>query len=307
MLWCAGGVRRRRELEELIDTVAVIGIGRMGGAMAARLRSRGFDLVLWNRTASKAASLAAGLGARVATSPSEAVGDAEVVVCSLGDDAAVRAVHGGPHGIAQGISPGTVVLEMSTVDPLVIHEVGRLVDGAGGILLDAPVSGSVQTVAAGGLMIMVGGDGAARNRAAPVLVALASEVIHLGGRGTGATMKLAVNALVYGINGALAEALVIAERAGVDRAAAYDVFVGGVGGAPYVGYKRDAFVDPETTPLASSLDIVAKDLDLIARLAARAGAPIPQTEATRDLVQQALVAGFSGRDLSAIAEYLRDR
>lgn len=93
----------------------------------------------------------------------------------------------------------------------------------------------------------------------------------------------------------------------VGRTAAYDVFVGGVGGAPHVGYKRDAFVDPETTPVASTLDIVAKDLDLIARLAARAGAPMPQTETTRDLVQQALRAGFSGRDLSAIAEFLRDQ
>ena len=85
------------------------------------------------------------------------------------------------------------------------------------------------------------------------------------------------------------------------------VNLGGVGGAPYVGYKRDAFVDPETTPVASTLDIVAKDLELIARLAARSGAPVPQTRAARDLVQRALGAGFSGRDLSAIAEFLRDQ
>lgn len=279
----------------------------MGGAMAGRLRSAGFDLVLWNRTAARATSLAADIGARVAASPSEAAAAAAagVVVSSLADDTAVRAVYGGPDGVAAGISPGTVVLEMSTVDPMVIAEVGSLVDDAGGSLLDAPVSGSVQTVVAGALMIMVGGDDAARLRAAPVLDALAAEVIYLGERGAGATMKLAVNALVYGINGALAEALVMAERAGVDRAVAYDVFVEGVGGAPYVAYKRDAFVDPDNTPVASTLDIVAKDLDLVARLAARSGAPIPQTEAARALVHQALGAGFSRRDLSAIAEFLR--
>ena len=208
-------------------------------------------------------------------------------------------------GIVGGISAGTVVLEMSTVDPDVIAEVGPLVDAAGGALLDAPVSGSVGAAETGSLMIMVGGDEATHQRAMPVLSALASEVAYVGERGSGATMKLAVNALVYGINGALAEALVLAERSGVDRAAAYDVFVRGVGGSPYVRYKRDAFVDPETTPVASTLDIVAKDLDLIARLSVRAGAPIPQTEATHAIVERALAAGLSGRDLSVIAEYLR--
>lgn len=279
----------------------------MGGAMATRLRKSGFDLVLWNRTTSKATALAANLGARVATSPGEVADTTEVVICSLADDEAVRAVYGGVDGIVSGISPGTVVLEMSTVDPRVVHEVGRLVDGVGGILVDAPVSGSVRTVEAGELTVMVGGDEADQRLAAPVLEALASQVIHLGERGAGATMKLAVNALVYGINGALAEALVLAERAGVDRAAAYDVFVRGAGGAPYVGYKRDAFVDPEGTPVASALDIMAKDLDLIGRLSGRVEAPMPQTEATRDVAQRALGAGFSGRDLSAIAEFLRER
>jgi 3-hydroxyisobutyrate dehydrogenase-like beta-hydroxyacid dehydrogenase len=287
-------------------TVGIVGTGRMGSAMAARLEQSGFDLVVWNRTASKAGDLAADLGVRVAAHPGEVAETAEVVVCSLADDAAVRAAYGGADGLVSGVGAGTVILEMSTVDPSTVVEVGRQVDAAGGALLDAPVSGSVQTATAGSLMIMVGGDEVAYRRATPVLDALASQVVHLGGQGSGATMKLAVNALVYGINGALAEALVLAERAGVDRAAAYDVFARGVGGAPYVGYKRASFVDPDATPVASTLDIVAKDLELISRLSARAGAPIPQTEATRAIVDRAIAAGLSGRDLSAVAEFLRD-
>lgn len=286
-------------------TVGIVGTGRMGGAMATRLQKSGFDLVVWNRTTSKAEELATGLGARVATGPDEVARLADLVVCSLSDDAAVRSVYEDAGGIVGGISAGTVVLEMSTVDPGVIAEVGPLVDAAGGALLDAPVSGSVLAAGTGSLMIMVGGDEEPFKQAMPVLSALASEVAHVGERGSGATMKLAVNALVYGINGALAEALVLAERSGVGRAAAYDVFIRGAGGAPYVRYKRDAFVEPETTPVASTLDIVSKDLGLIARLSARTGAPIPQTEATRVIVERALAAGLSGRDLSVIAEFLR--
>ncbi len=182
---------------------------------------------------------------------------------------------------------------------------GAAVDETGAGFLDCPVSGSVSTVEAGTLTIMAGGDAALIERVRPVLDALASKVIHVGGRGAGAATKLAVNDLVLGLNLALSEALVLAERAGVDRKAAYEVFASGAGGAPFVQYKRAAYEDPDGTPVAFSIDLVAKDLDLILGLGERVGAPLRQASTSRQIVGDAIANGFGGRDLSAIAVFLR--
>jgi len=115
-----------------------------------------------------------------------------------------------------------------------------------------------------------------------------------------------VNALVHAIDVGLSEALVLAERAGVDRSVAYDVFAGGAAAAPFVLYKRQAFEHPGETPPAFSLDLMAKDLDLILDLAREVGAPMDQAAQNRETVGRALAAGFEGRDMSAVAAYLRD-
>src|SRR5204863_2143327 len=103
-----------------------------------------------------------------------------------------------------------------------------------------------------------------------------AKVFHLGPLGTGAAMKLAVNALIFGLNEALAEGLVLAEAAGIDRALAYDVLTASAAGAPYVGYKRGAFLDPSGEPVAFALDLAAKDLRLIAAFAGVLEVPVPQ-------------------------------
>jgi 3-hydroxyisobutyrate dehydrogenase-like beta-hydroxyacid dehydrogenase len=114
-----------------------------------------------------------------------------------------------------------------------------------------------------------------------------------------------VNALVHGLAVALSESLVLAEKAGVDRSTAYEVFASGAAGAPFVHYKRAAFERPDETPVAFTLDLVGKDLDLILELAERVGAQMPQAASNRDVVRSALAAGMSGKDMSALAEYLR--
>jgi 3-hydroxyisobutyrate dehydrogenase-like beta-hydroxyacid dehydrogenase len=144
------------------------------------------------------------------------------------------------------------------------------------------------------------------DRARRVLEAMSAKLLHVGDLGAGATMKLAVNAVVHGLDVALSEALVLAEKAGVDRAAAYDVFMQSAVAAPFVKYKRDAFVDPEGTPVAFSLDLVAKDLELILGLAGEVGARMDQGETNREVVARAVDAGLAERDLSAIAVLLRD-
>lgn len=277
----------------------------MGAAMAGTLARAGFDLTVYNRTRQAALDVAATTGAAVADTPRTAAAAADIIVSSLADDAAVRAVYFGDSGIAAGVRPDVIVLETSTIDPGVVAEIGELLDTTGAHLFDAPVSGSVSLVEQGALTVMAGGDKQVIDRAMPVLDALAAKVFHVGGRGAGATTKLAVNALVHGINGALSEALVLAEKAGVDRATAYEVFAAGAGGAPFVQYKKAAFADPDGTPVAFSLDLVAKDLELITGLGDRVGVAMPVTQAGLELTRQAIAAGLGDYDMSALAVWLR--
>jgi 3-hydroxyisobutyrate dehydrogenase/2-hydroxy-3-oxopropionate reductase len=169
------------------------------------------------------------------------------------------------------------------------------------------VSGSVTLAESGKLTVMVGGDADALERARPVLDALAGRVFHLGPIGNGAAMKLAVNAVIFGLDVALAEALVMAERAGVDRAAAWDVFEASAIGAPFVGYKRAAFLDPATTPVAFALDLAAKDLGLIADLAEETGVPAQQARTNLEVIRAAAGSVGGERDFADVAEHLRRR
>ncbi len=273
--------------------------------MAATIGRAGFPTIVWSRDRTKAERVAASTGARLANTAAEAASQADVVVTSLADDDAVQAVYLGADGVVAGIRPSAVAVDTSTICPDTIHKVGAAIDATGAGFLDCPVSGDVSRVEAGALTIMVGGDAELLERVRPVLDALAARIIHVGARGAGSATKLAVNALVHGINVALSEAVVLAEKAGVDRATAYEVFASGAGGAPYVHYKREAFMDPDGAPVAFSIDLVAKDLDLITSLGRSLGAPMSQAEAGLDIVRRAIDLGFGDRDLSAIAAFLR--
>lgn len=285
--------------------VAIIGAGRMGGAMVGRLRAAGAEVVIFNRSRPKAEQVAAETGAVVAGTAREAAAAAPVVLVSLADDQASIEAYGGVDGIAEGVTPGAVVADTSTIDPQTVQRLAALLSEHGVGLLDAPVSGSVPLVERGELTVMVGGDAADLDRVRPVLDLLARKIFHVGGQGAGSTMKLAVNSIVHALNQALAEGLVLAEKAGVDRAVAYEVFANSAAAAPFVLYKRAAFERPDETPVAFSLDLVAKDYDLIVGLADRVGATMDQALADRRTVAAAIEAGLGQRDLSALAQFLR--
>jgi 3-hydroxyisobutyrate dehydrogenase-like beta-hydroxyacid dehydrogenase len=285
--------------------VAVVGTGRMGAAMAARLRRCGADVVVHNRTRSKATTVAAATGATVAETPREAASGADVVLVSLADDAACAEAYGGEDGIVAGLSASSVVADTSTVGPWTSRRLGALVGERDAGMLDAPVSGSVPVVERGELTVMVGGAADDLDRARPVLDLLAGRIVHVGPTGAGATMKLAVNSVVHALNQALTEALVLAERSGVDRRTAYGIFAASVVGGPFVQYKRAAFEDPDGTPVAFSLDLVAKDLDLVLELASQVGLTMQQAEVNRVAVAAAVEAGLGEQDMSALAGVLR--
>jgi 3-hydroxyisobutyrate dehydrogenase-like beta-hydroxyacid dehydrogenase len=285
--------------------VAVLGTGRMGAAMARRVALAGHRLTVWNRTAATAQAVVDALPAgpaRVADSPAEAVRDRDVVLTMLADGAAARAVLLDTSVLAE-LRPGSVVCDLGTsgVDTATALEAG--LTAAGVRFVDAPVSGSVPAVEAGTLLVMAGGDPGAVEAAQQVLEAFARRVLRVGGAGAGQAMKLAVNLVVHDLNAALSEALVLAESAGISRESAYDVLQDSVVGAPFVAYKRAAFLEPDT-PVAMSLDLVLKDLGLITALAAEHDVPCGVTEAARTAVEDACAAGFGGRDMAALSRFL---
>jgi 3-hydroxyisobutyrate dehydrogenase-like beta-hydroxyacid dehydrogenase len=275
----------------------------MGAAMAGTLLRAGEPVTVYNRTRARAEAIE---GVTVAGTAREAAAGAEVVIVSLADDDAARDAYERPDGLVAGLRSGTVVLETSTLSPGVVRELAPLVEERGAALLDAPVSGSVPLVERGELTFMVGGDAAALEAVRPVLDVLGKRVFHLGGHGAGAIMKLAVNAALHGLNQAIAEALVLAEKAGIERSAAYEVFASSALAAPFVLYKRAAYERPDETPAAFTLGLVAKDLALAAGLAAEAGTPMPQLTVNRNMVATAVDAGLAEADMSALAVLLRD-
>ena len=287
-------------------TVGIVGTGRMGSAIARAVRTAGHDVIVWNRTPDAADRLADELGGRAVDRPADVAAAADVMVSMLADGSAVDAVYGGDDGLIAGARPDTVLVDSSTVPPGILrrHEAAIRARGAG--VLDAPVSGSVALAESGTLTLMVGGEVDDLDRARPVLEAYGATIFHLGPLGTGAAMKLAVNTVVFGLNEALAEGLVLAERAGIPREKAYDVLAASAIAAPYVGYKRAAFLDPDGTPVAFAADLAAKDLRLIAELADAVDLPLPQSTTNLAVIDAVIAVGDGGRDLSIVAGHLRD-
>ena len=285
--------------------VALVGAGRMGSAMGIRVAGAGHDLVVFSRTRARSEEVARRTAARVVDTARDAAASAEICLVSLADDVAVTSTYLEDDGLIAGVQSGAVVCDLSTIAPATVRGLAPLVAQQDATLLDTPVSGSVSVVESGTLTVMVGGDQSALDRARPVLDAFAKSIFHLGDVGAGATMKLVVNSLVHSLNVAVSEALVLAEKAGLDREAVYDIFEAGAAGAPYVKYKRAAFLRPGEVPVAFSLDLVAKDQELIHDLAQQAGARMDQADASRQLVAEALRAGMGERDISEVAEFLR--
>ena len=287
--------------------VAFFGLGRMGAPMAANIARAGFPVVVYNRTRSKAESLAAEHGMSVADSPKAAAADADVLITMLADEASVQAVYEGELGALSGMRSGAVAVDMGTTGPQGVARLAAQVAQRGGSLVDAPVSGSTAAATAGTLTILAGGEDSALDAVDAVLRSVGSTVYRMGCSGSGAIMKLAVNNVIYGLGQAISESLVLAERSGLDRALAYEVFMNSAVAAPMVKYRRDAFVQPEDTPAAFAMSLAAKDLRLIQALADEVGAPMPQAAVNHDVLDEAIQRGLGDQDMAAVAVHLRTR
>ena len=285
--------------------VGILGTGRMGSAMAVAVTNAGLPLHLYNRSPGPAEALAERLGATAWPTPAALAAHVDIAISMVADGRAVEALHAGPDGIPAGIRQGSVVVDMSTVLPATIRSVAPAIRDRGAGILDSPVSGSTALAEQGKLTLMVGGSSADIERARPALEAIGSRIFHLGPLGTGAAMKLAVNTVVFALNNGLAEGLVLAERAGIDRERAYEVLASSAIAAPYVSYKSAHFVEPDATPVAFSLELEEKDLSLIAALADEVGAAIPQATVNLAVARAAAASQGADRDMATIAGHLR--
>jgi 3-hydroxyisobutyrate dehydrogenase-like beta-hydroxyacid dehydrogenase len=286
--------------------VAFLGLGRMGAPMASNLAAAGHRVVLHNRTTTTAEDLAAEIGAEVAATPRAAAAAAPVVITMLADESALRAVHHGEDGILAGLRADGIVVDMGTTGPAGIRRLAPEVAAAGGVLLDAPVSGSTDAARSAGLTILVGGPDDAVATVRPLLEAMGERLYHLGDTGAGSVTKLAVNNIIYALGTAVSESLVLAERAGLDRAQVYDVLEHSAVAAPMIHYRHDAFLDPEGTPAAFALTLAQKDLRLIVALAERLGVAVDQARAGLDVVTAAVEAGLGEHDMADVAVHLRN-
>ncbi len=284
--------------------VGFAGIGRMGLPMARNVLAAGFPLTVFNRTPERCEPLVEA-GATLAATPAELARARDVAITMVADGDAVRALLEGPDGLLAGAAPGLVLAEMSTIGPLAAREIAATCADRGVAMIDAPVSGSIAVATAGELTILVGGEERALERARPVLEAMSKAVLHLGPSGAGAAMKLGLNLIIGATVTSVSEALVLAEASGIEREAAYDAIAASVVGSTYVQYKRDAFLDPDGTPTAFTLELMRKDLGLALELGAAAGVPLLATSAAAQGTTLAIGLEGGEEDQVRVADALR--
>jgi len=272
--------------------VAVLGTGKMGGAMARRLSAAGHDLTLWNRTRERAEALGVG---KVAATPAEAVAKAEVVISMLTDANAVRETYTGENGAARAAKKGQVFVEMSTAGPDVSKELAPAIERAGAQFVEAPVMGSIPAIESGKLFILAAGDETAIERARPVLEAL-GEIRRVGELGSAAALKLVANSMVAGVSALAAELQAAGTAAGLNPE---DVFSVISRTAPALNMRKAGFVEHRYEPVTFSLRDALKDVRLALELYGRTGAITPLTGATEALYERA-AKSVGSLDISAI-------
>jgi 3-hydroxyisobutyrate dehydrogenase-like beta-hydroxyacid dehydrogenase len=281
-----------------VSAVGIVGLGDMGTGMAERLLAAGHEVYGWNRTRAKAERLAA-QGLRVVDSPRAVAQSVELVITMVTDNAALQAVCDGPDGILGGLRHGTIFAEMSTTAPALVRALAERVAATGGSLLDAPVSGSILTLRDGKLLIMVGGDRAAFERAEPILLAIGPKVRHVGEVGQAKALKIGVNLSLAVQMLAFSEGVLLAERSGVDRRVAFETFLQSVIASPMLQYRAPFALDPPEYPWFPCA-MMQKDMDLALQLGREMGVPLPTTAATQEALTATRALGYGDQDFAAL-------
>ena len=283
-------------------SLGYVGLGVMGGKMAARLLAKGHVVTGYNRTPAKAQWLIE-RGMKWAGSPRAVCEAADVIFVMVTDSRSLEAVAEGPDGLLAGLSRSKILIDMSTVSPTVSRALASKVRDKGADMVDAPVSGSVVTLEQGKLSVMVGGDRATFDRVKALLEDVGPKVTYVGGNGLALSMKIATNLSLAVQMLAFSEGVLLAEKSGIARETAVDVLTHSVIGSPMVQY-RGPFVLHMPEEVWFSVNMMRKDMLLALEMGRQLDVPLPTTAVTNEMLTAARGMGLAEQDFAVLFDVL---
>ena len=289
------------------ETIGFIGLGVMGRPMAKHIVAKGHAVVVFNRSRQAIDELVAA-GATAASSPADVARRATVIVTMVSDTPDVEAVLTGPQGILEGLQPGSVVIDMSSISPVATKRLAAAVAAKGSAMLDAPVSGGEIGAINGTLSIMVGGDGAALARVRPILECMGNpeRIVHVGpASGDGQTCKICNQIAIGGALAGVSEAFALARKAGVDPARVREALLGGFAASRVLEVHGERMLKGNYVP-GFRARLYQKDLRLAQEAAGANGVAIPATAVVAQLLNALVASGGADLDYSALGTVLFD-
>jgi 2-hydroxy-3-oxopropionate reductase len=285
-------------------SVGFIGLGIMGGSMAMNLVSAGEQVVVWNRTPSRATDLEAA-GADLAASPAAVARSCELVLICVSDTPDVESVVFGDNGVADGLSSGSLIVDHSTISPSATKEFASRVNDLGAQWLDAPISGGSEGAANGTLSIMVGGDAEQLDRARDLFGIMGTTITHVGPQGAGQLVK-AVNQVLVVVNQlAVSEALLLAEAGDLDLESALKAVEGGAAGSWMLSNRGPQMINRDWRP-GFTIDLQQKDLRLVLEAADDLGVPLPGTSLVFQMYRALQSRGLGSEGNHALVKALEE-
>jgi 3-hydroxyisobutyrate dehydrogenase len=284
--------------------VGFLGLGTMGGAMAANAARAGYSVTAWNRTPGRGSHLEE-LGVKIAASPAEVARASEILISIVSDTPDVEAVLFGPDGVESGAQPGLLVVDMSTISPSSTREFAARLAARGVTMLDAPVSGGSEGAKKGTLSIFVGGADADLERARPVLETMGTTITHVGPIGSGQAAKAVNQVILAGAYLGVAEGIVLAMKAGLD----VEPLVAALGGGAaqsWVLANRSGRMLVNDYPLGFKVSLHRKDLGIALQLARETGTALPISAIVEQLEAGLIGRGHGDDDVSAVARTIRE-
>jgi 2-hydroxy-3-oxopropionate reductase len=281
--------------------IGFIGLGIMGSPMAKNLVKAGRELVVYDVVAERVTDVVRA-GARAGTSSKDVARQVDVVITMLPNSPHVKDVVLGQNGVLEGAKPGTIVVDMSSIAPLVAQEVAEALAGKGIEMLDAPVSGGEPKAVQGTLAIMVGGKAEVFEKVKPILLQMGSSAVLCGGVGSGNVTKLA-NQIIVALNiAAMSEALVLAAKAGVDPGLVYQAIRGGLAGSTVLDAKAPMVLAGNYKP-GFRIELHIKDLQNALDTAHALGVPVPLTGQIMEIMQALRVDGKQKDDHGGVIQF----
>jgi 2-hydroxy-3-oxopropionate reductase len=284
------------------EKVGFIGLGIMGRGMAHNLLKAGFDLTVWNRTASKTDEFVSA-GAKAAESPADLASGCDIIMICVSDTPDVQAVILGGRGVLEGAQESTLVIDHSTISPHATRQIAATLNEKGVHMLDAPISGGSEGAAKGTLSIMIGGEAEQVERAMPYLKAFGEAITHVGPQGAGQMVKLVNQILVVVTGLAVGEGLLFAQAAGLDLKRTLEAVEGGAAGSWMLSNRGPQVIERDWRP-GFTIDLQQKDLRLVLEAADQLGVPLMATSLVFHMYRTLQAQGLGGEGNHALVKAL---